>query len=196
MDNVLLEEITKWVEMRGYQLTEIDREVPPTKCADTGAGEGKKRRRAGEQRSRSSSIASFTAPPSPTTPVTPPLRLSVVKTLREDNNLTPTPICTRNTELMDIEKSSVQKLQSGMEELHKRKEEANQTTAASLHAPANQMAVSPKSVPATVAAESIISTRPLLAQTTPPWTRRSPPYWQPSTAFNPLSTHWINGSKR
>jgi hypothetical protein len=72
MDNVLLEEITKWVEMRGYQLTEIDREVPPTKHADTGTGEGKKQRRAGEQRSRSSSIASFTAPPSPTAPVTPP----------------------------------------------------------------------------------------------------------------------------
>jgi hypothetical protein len=72
MDNVLLEEITKWVEMRGYQLTEIDREVPPTKCTDTGTREGKKRRQAGEQRSRSSSIASFTAPPSPTAPVTPP----------------------------------------------------------------------------------------------------------------------------
>jgi hypothetical protein len=168
MDNVLLGEITKWVELRGYQLTEIDWEVPPTKHADTGAGEGKKRRRAGEQRSRSSSIASFTAPPSPTTPVTPPLRLPVVQALREDNNRTPTPIRTCNIELMDIEKSSVQKLQSGMEELHKHKEEANQTTAASLHAPANQMAVSPKSVPATVMAESVISTCPLPARTTPP----------------------------
>jgi hypothetical protein len=78
------------------------------------------------------------------------------------------PIRTRNIELMDIEKSSVQVLQSGMEELHKRKEEANQMTAASLHAPANQMAVSPKQVPATVAAESIISTCPLPARTTPP----------------------------
>jgi hypothetical protein len=168
MDNVLLGEITKWVELRGYQLTEIDREVPPTKRADVGTGEGKKRRRAGEQRSRSSSIASFTVPSSPTAPVTPPMRPPIVHSLREDNNHTPTPIRTRNIELMDIKKSSVQKLQSGMEELHKHKEEANQTTAASLHAPANQMAVSPKSVPATVAAESVISTRPLPAQTTPP----------------------------
>jgi hypothetical protein len=36
---------------------------------------------------------------------------------------------------MDIEQSSVQALQSGMEELHKRKEKANQTTAASLPRP-------------------------------------------------------------
>jgi hypothetical protein len=49
MDNVLLEEITKWVELRGYTLTEIDREVPPTKCTDIGEGGGKKRRRAGKQ---------------------------------------------------------------------------------------------------------------------------------------------------
>jgi hypothetical protein len=161
MDNVLFGEITKWVELRGYQLTKIDWDEPPTKRADVGAGVGKKRRRAGEQRSRSSSIASFSAPPSPAAPVTPPMRLPIVHSLQEDNNRTPMPIRTRNLELMDIEQSSVQKLQSGMEELHKRKEEANQTTAASLHAPANQMAVSPKSVPATVTAESIISTRPL-----------------------------------
>jgi hypothetical protein len=96
------------------------------------------------------------------------MHMPVVQALMVDNNRTPTPIRTRNLELMDIEKSSVQKLQSGMEDLHKRKEEANQTVAASLHAPANQMAVSPKSVPATVAAESVISTRPLPAQTTPP----------------------------
>jgi hypothetical protein len=168
LDNVLLGEIMQWVELREYQLTEIDREAPPTKRSDVGTGEGKKRRRAGEQRSRSSSIASFTAPPSPTAPVTPPMRLPVVQALQVDNNRTPTPIRTCNLELMDIEQSSVQKLQSGMEDLHKRKEEANQTVAASLHAPANQMAVSPKLVPATVAAESVISTRPLPAQTTPP----------------------------
>jgi hypothetical protein len=71
LDNVLLEEITKWAETRGYQLIEIDREAPPAKRADSTPGEGKKRRRAGEQRSRSSSIASFTAPPSPAAPVTP-----------------------------------------------------------------------------------------------------------------------------
>jgi hypothetical protein len=168
LDNVLLEEITQWVESRGYQLTEIDREAPPTKRAVTTTGEGKKRRQAGEQRSRSSSIASFTAPPSPTAPVTPPMRMPSMHTLMVDNNRTPTPIHTRNLELMDIEKSTVQKLQSGMEDLHKQKEEANQTVAASLHAPANQMAVSPTSVPAMVAAESVISTRPLPAQTTPP----------------------------
>jgi hypothetical protein len=168
LDNVLLEEITQWVETRGYQLTEIDREVPPTKRADSTPREGKKRRRAGEQRSRSSSIASFTAPPSPATPVTPPRHAPAVQALMVDNNRTPTPICTRNLELMDIEKSSVQQLQSGMEDLHKRKEEANQTVAASLHAPANQMAVSPIPVTATLAAESVISTRPLPAQTTPP----------------------------
>jgi hypothetical protein len=168
MDNVLLGEITKWVELRGYQLTEIDRETPPTKCADIGTGEGKKRRRAGEQRSRSSSIASFTAPSSPAAPVTPPVRPPVVQALQEDNNCTLMPIRTHNTVLMDIEQSSVQALQSGMEELHKRKEKANQTTAASLHAPANQMAVSPKMVPATVAAESVISTRPLPTRTPPP----------------------------
>jgi hypothetical protein len=91
-----------------------------------------------------------------------------VKVLQEDNNRTPTPIRTHNTALMDIEQSSVQALQSGMEELHKRKEEANQTTVASLHAPANQMAVSPKPVPAMVAAESVISTRPLPTRTPPP----------------------------
>jgi hypothetical protein len=49
LDNVLLGEITKWVESRGYQLTEIDREAPPTKRTDSTSGEGKKRRRAGEQ---------------------------------------------------------------------------------------------------------------------------------------------------
>jgi hypothetical protein len=168
LDNVLLGEITQWVESRGYQLTEIDREAPPTKRADITTGEGKKRRRAGEQRSRSSSIASFTAPPSLTAPVTPPMRMPTVQALMVDNNRTPTPIRTRNLELMDIEQSTVQKLQSGMEDLHKRKEEANQTVAASLHTPANQMAVSPKPVPATVAAESVISTRPLPAQTNPP----------------------------
>jgi hypothetical protein len=188
MDNVLLEEITKWVELRGYTLTEIDREAPPTKRTDVGEGGGKKRRRAGEQRSRSSSIASFTVPTSPAAPITPPPRPPIVKALQEDNNRTPTPIRTRNIELMDIEKSSVQVLQSGMEELHKRKEEANQMTAASLHAPANQIAVSPKPVPATVVAESIISTRPP-ARTTPPQTRCSQPYWQPSTASNRRSTH-------
>jgi hypothetical protein len=169
MDNVLLEEITKWVELRGYQLTEIDREAPPTKRADVGTGgEGKKWRQAGKQQSRSSSVASFTAPPSPAAPVTPPTRPPIVKALQEDNNRTPTPIHTHNTALMDIEKSSVQTLQSSMEELHKRKEEANQTMAASLHAPANQMAVSPISAPAMVAAESVISTRPPPARTTPP----------------------------
>jgi hypothetical protein len=64
LDNVLLGEITQWVESRGYQLTEIDREAPPTKRIDTATrGEGKKRRQAGEQRLRSSSIASFTALP-------------------------------------------------------------------------------------------------------------------------------------
>jgi hypothetical protein len=167
LDNVLLGEIMQWVESRGYQLTEIDREQPPTKRAVTTSREGKKRRRAGEQRSRSSLIASFTAPPSPTAPVTPPMRVPVVQALMVDNNRTPTPIRTRNLELMDIEKSTVQKLQSGMEDLHKRKEEANQTVAASLHAPANQMAISPKSVPAVAAAESVISTRPRPAQTTP-----------------------------
>jgi hypothetical protein len=175
MDNVLLEEITKWAEIRGYQLTEIDREAPPTKRTDVGAGEGKKQRRAGEQRSRSSSIASFTAPPSPATPVTPPACPPVMQRLQEDNNCTPTPIRTHNTALMDIEQSSVQMLQSGMEELHKHKEEANQTTAASLHAPANQMAISPKLVPATVAAESVISTRPLPTRSTPPPTQHIDP---------------------
>jgi hypothetical protein len=168
LDNVLLGEITQWVESQGYQLTEIDREQPPTKRATPTSGEGKKRRRAGEQRSRSSSIASFTAPSSPTAPVTPPMRAPAVQALMVDNNRTPTPIRTRNLELMDIEKSTVQKLQSGMEDLHKRKEAANQTVAASLHAPANQMAISPKSVPAVVPAESVISTRPQPAQTTPP----------------------------
>jgi hypothetical protein len=169
LDNVLLEEITQWVETRGYQLTEIDREVPPTKRADMTPGEGgKKRRRAGEQQSRSSSIASFTAPLSPAAPVTPPMCAPAVQALMVDNNRTPTPIRTRNLELMDIEKSSVQQLQSGMEDLHKRKEAANQTVAASLHAPANQMAVSPTLVLATLTAESVISTRPLPARTTPP----------------------------
>jgi hypothetical protein len=175
MDNVLLEEITKWVELRGYTLTEIDREAPPTKHADVGEGGGKKRRRAGEQRSRSSSVASFTALASPAAPVTPPLHPPAVKSLQEDNNHTPMMIRTCNIELMDIKKFSVQMLQSGMEELHKRKEEANQTTVASIHAPANQMAVSPKPVPATVAAESVISTRPLPARTTPPQIRCSRP---------------------
>jgi hypothetical protein len=89
MDNVLLEEITKWVELRGYQLTEIDREVPPTKRADVGTGEGKKRRRAGEQRSRSSSIASFTAPPSPAAPVTPPRALQSCKRYRRTTTAPP-----------------------------------------------------------------------------------------------------------
>jgi hypothetical protein len=168
LDNVLLGEIMQWVESRGYQLIEIDREEPPTKRIDMASGEGKKRGRAGEQRSRSSSIASFTVPPSLTALITPPMRTPAVHALMVDNNRTPTPICTRNLELMDIKKSTVQKLQSGMEDLHKRKEAANQTVAASLHAPANQMAVSPKSVPATVAAESVISTRPLPAQTNPP----------------------------
>jgi hypothetical protein len=169
LDNVLLGEITQWVELHGYQLTEIDREAPPTKRVDTTTGEGKKRRRAGEQRSRSSSIASFTAPPSPIAPITPHMRIPTVQALMVDNNRTPTPIRTRNLELMDIEKSSVQQLQSGMEDLHKRKEAANQTVAASLHAPANQMAVSPpKPVLATLAAESVISTRPPPAQTIPP----------------------------
>jgi hypothetical protein len=169
LDNVLLEEISQWVESRGYQLTEIDREQPPTKRTTPTTGEGKKRRRAGEQRSRSSSIASFTAPPSPAAPVTPPMRAPIVTALMMDNNRTPTPTRTRNVELMDIEKSNVQQLQSGMEDLHQRKEAANQTVAASLHAPANQMAVSPpKSVPAMMAAESVISTRPPPARTSPP----------------------------
>jgi hypothetical protein len=166
MDNVLLEDIRKWVELRGFQLTEIDQEAPPTKCIDTGTGEGgKKRRRAGEQRSRSSLIASFTRPP---TPVTPPAHPLLSKALQEDNNRTPTLIRTYSTALMDIEKSSVQKLQSGMEELHKQKEDANQTVAASIHAPANQMAISPKPILATVAAESVISTCPLPTRTSPP----------------------------
>jgi hypothetical protein len=49
MDNVLLGEITQWAEIQGYQLTEIDRDAPPIKRTDTGTGEGKKRRRSGEQ---------------------------------------------------------------------------------------------------------------------------------------------------
>jgi hypothetical protein len=168
LDNVLLGEITQWVESQGYQLTEIDREEPPTKRADTASGEGKKRSRAREQRSRSSSVASFTVPPSPIAPVTPPMHAPAVQALMVDNNRTPTPIRTRNLELMDIEKSAVQKLQSGMEDLHDWKAKANQTVAASLHTPANQMAVSPKPVPATVATESVISTRPRPTQTPPP----------------------------
>jgi hypothetical protein len=173
MDNVLLEEITKWVGIRGYQLTEIDQEALPTKRTDSGT-RGKKRGRAGEQRLRSSSIASFTRPPSPVTPPGPPQ----LTTLQDDNNRTPTPICTYSTALMDIEKTKVQTLQSGMEELHKRKEDAHQTTAASLHAPANQMAISPKSAPATVAAESVISTHP-------PPTRAPTP---PASSSDPMLT--------
>jgi hypothetical protein len=169
MDNILIEEITKWVELQGYQLTEIDQEAPPTKHKDAGTG-GKKQGRTGEQQSRSSSIASFTVPPSP---VTPPERPPLLAKLQEDNNHTPTPLCTYNTALMDIEQTTVQALQSGMEELHKCKEDANQTTAASLHAPANQMAVSPKSTPATVAAESVISTHPLPTQAPPPPSKQS-----------------------
>jgi hypothetical protein len=96
------------------------------------------------------------------------MRAPIVTALMVDNNRTPTPTHTRNIELMVIERSSVQTLQMGMEDLHKRKEAANQTVAASLHAPANQMAVSPIPVPAPLAAESVISTRPLPAQTTPP----------------------------
>jgi hypothetical protein len=79
---------------------------------------------------------------------------------------------------MDIEKTKVQTLQSGMEELHKCKEDAHQTTAASLHTPANQMAISPKSAPATVAAESVIST-------CPPSTRAPPP---PASSTDPMLT--------
>jgi hypothetical protein len=42
LDNVLLGEITQWVEARGYQLTEIDREVPPTKRVDITPGGGRR----------------------------------------------------------------------------------------------------------------------------------------------------------
>jgi hypothetical protein len=45
MDNVLLGEITKWVELWGYQLTEIDREALPTKRTDIGTGRARNRDR-------------------------------------------------------------------------------------------------------------------------------------------------------
>jgi hypothetical protein len=61
---------------------------------------------------------------------------------------------------MDIDKSDVQMLQGHMEDLFQRKDEAKQTVHASLHNPANQMAVSPPTVEAPMAAESIMSPRP------------------------------------
>jgi hypothetical protein len=61
---------------------------------------------------------------------------------------------------MDIDQLAVQKLQSGMESLHERKEAAKQTVVALLHAPTNQMAISPILALTEVAAESIMSPCP------------------------------------
>jgi hypothetical protein len=167
MDNVLLEEIRKWVELRGFQLTDIDQEAPPTKRIDTGT-EGGGGRNGGEPVNSDQGPPRLLPSQGPPPRLPPPSTLRCRKRCRRTTNHTPTPIRTYNTALMDIEKSSVQKLQSGMEELHKRKEDANQTVAASIHAPADQMAISPKPIPAMVAAESVISTCPLPTRTSPP----------------------------
>jgi hypothetical protein len=96
------------------------------------------------------------------------MRLPVVQALLVDNNRTPTPIRTRNLELMDIEShpsksfSRVWRTSTNVRRTQTRLWRHPSTL------PANQMAVSPKPVPATVAAESVISTRPLPAWTSPP----------------------------
>jgi hypothetical protein len=62
-----------------------------------------------------------------------------------------------------------------MEDLFQRKEEAEQTVSASLHNPANQMAVSPPPFEALMAAESVMSPHPQKSANPPPSTSTSDP---------------------
>jgi hypothetical protein len=173
--NDLVTEVTSWAEAHGFKLiTDIDNDEDDGrgKCQDLGGG--KKRMRSGVVCSRSSSISSWG--PLPSAPSTPTPSRRKLAELSFDNLKTPTTVNPNPPPLstslkMDIDKSDVQTLQGHMEDLFQRKEEAKQTTHASLHNPANQMAISPPPVEETMAAESVMSPRPQKSATpTPPST--------------------------
>jgi hypothetical protein len=161
----LVAEVTSWAEAHGFNLiTEVTRDESDGRGGKhQDLGGGKKRTRGGVVRSRSLSISSWG--PLPSAPTTPTTTRKKLDELSFDNLKTPTSVRPLPPSLsfslkMDIDKSDVQSLQGHMEELFERKKEAKQTVSASLHNPANQMAVSPPTVEAPMAAESIMSPRP------------------------------------
>jgi hypothetical protein len=134
--------------------------------------------KSGVVHSRSSSISSWG--PLPSAPSTPTTSRRKLDELSFDNLKTPTsahpkPPLSSFPLKMDIDKSDVQTLQGHMDDLFHRKEEAKQTVSASLHNPANQMAVSPNLVEVPMAAESVMSPRPQKSATHPPSTSTSDP---------------------
>jgi hypothetical protein len=169
----LVTEVTSWAEAHGFKLiTDKDDDESDGRGKHQDLGGGKKRTRSGVVRSRSSSISSWG--PLPSAPSTPIPSTRKLDELSFDNLKTPTsahprPPPSSSSLKMDIDKSDVQTLQGHMEDLFQHKEEAKQTVHASLHNPANQMAISPPPVEALMAAESIMSPRPQKSATpTPP----------------------------
>jgi hypothetical protein len=173
----LVTEVTSWAEAHGFQLI-----THPDDGSDGGGkrqdlGGGKKRTRRGVVCSRSSSISSWG--PQPSAPSTPLASRRKLEELSFDNLKTPTSAHPKPSPSfplkMDIDKSDVQTLQGHMDDLFHRKEEAQQTVSASIHNPANQMAVSPPPVEVPMAAESVMSPRPRKSAAPPPPTSTSDP---------------------
>jgi hypothetical protein len=168
--NNLVADVASWAEAHGFKLITGENDDE----SDGGGKQqdlrgGRKRTRSGVVHSRSSSISSWG--PLPSAPSTPTTSRRKLDELSFDNLKTPTsahPKPPSSSLKMDIDKSDVQKLQGHMEEIFQRKEEVKQTVHASLHNPANQMAVSPPAVEAPMAAESVMSPCPRKSATPPP----------------------------
>jgi hypothetical protein len=166
----LVTEVASWAEAHGFKLItgeNSDESDGGGKRQDLGGG--RKRTRSGVVCSQSSSISSWG--PLPSAPSTPTPSRKKLDELSFDNLKTPTsahPKPPSSSLKMDIDKSDVQTLQGHMEEIFQHKEEAKQTVHASLHNPANQMAVSPPTVEAPMVAESVMSPRPRKSATPPP----------------------------
>jgi hypothetical protein len=159
----LVTEVTSWAAAHGFKLITNDDDGSDGGGKRQDLGGGKKRTRRGVVRSCSSSISSWG--PQPTAPSTPLPSRRKLEELSFDNLKTPTSAHPKPSPSplplkMDIDKSDVQTLQGHMDDLFYRKEEAKQTVSASLHNPANQMAVSPTQTEVPKAAESVMSPRP------------------------------------
>jgi hypothetical protein len=168
-----MEDVTKWAAGRNLKLTEIDSlDDRGGKRPAIAAGIKRDREGAERPRSRSSSISSADADgrPVPSWPKMPTVQaaglpLSVVTDRALDANKMPTSasVARSREQLMAIDLNPVQTLQTKMADLHDHKTTANQTVAASIHAPANQMAISPVSptpAPGMPAARIVTDTRP------------------------------------
>jgi hypothetical protein len=169
-------EVAQWAKAHGYTLLKNETTDGERSGKRQDLGQGRKRDRSGSIRSRLSSITSWGPLPSPKTPKGGRLLSEMMEDAFGQTPTGPRQPSASGPMLMDIDKSAVQQLQGVAEDLHARKEDAKQTSVASLHNPANQMVVSP-----TIgkAAESVMSPRP--SKITEPKPSSAPSYTASST---------------